>query len=126
MTEGAVTECEQLGAQDLDMTIGDHQNEDLDMTNAVHQNRASEAKEPSVEREAEVSNGLDGSSIANHIPSRLLNTSAEQRGRCPYKAAGRLGLKVARGRSKSPDVTEVGKSVSASTGHGAETSSTLP
>jgi hypothetical protein len=43
VTEGAVPECEQLGAQDLDMTIGDHQNEDLDMTNAVHQNRASEA-----------------------------------------------------------------------------------
>jgi hypothetical protein len=32
VTEGAVPEREQLGAQDLDMTIGDHQNEDLDMT----------------------------------------------------------------------------------------------
>ena len=79
-----------------------------------------------MEREAEVSNGLDGSSIANHIPSRLLNTSAEQRGRRPHKAAGRLGLKVARGRSKSADVAEAGKIVSASTGHGAETTSTLP
>ena len=49
MTEGAVPECEQLGAQDLDMTHGDHQNEDWDMTNAVHQNRTPEAKEPSVD-----------------------------------------------------------------------------
>ena len=32
VTEGAAPECEQLGAQDLDMTHGDHQNEDLDMT----------------------------------------------------------------------------------------------
>ena len=133
VAEGAVHESEQLSAKDLDMTNGTHQNEDpdnqdldLDMTNAVHEDRASEAEEPSMEQEAEVSNGLDGSSTENHIPSRLLHTSVKRRGRRPYKAAGRLGLKVARGRSKSPDVVEAGTNVSASTGHGVENDSTLP
>jgi hypothetical protein len=79
-----------------------------------------------VERDTEVSYGVDVSLIVNHIPSRLLQISVGQRGRRPYKAAGRLGLKVARGRSKSANVAEAGKIVSASTGHGAETTSTLP
>ena len=111
VAEDAVPESEQLSAEDLDVT-----NQDLDMTNAVS----------SMEREAEVSNGSDGSSTENHIPSRLLNTSVKQRSRRPYKAAGRLGLKVARGRSKKREIVEAGTSASASTGHGADRANTVP
>ena len=93
------------------------------MTNALHQNRA---LMPSVEEDAKVMNEADGSSIENHIPCRLLHTSVGQRRRRPYKADGRLGLKVARGRSKCADVVEAGTRASVSTGHGAEDDVTDP
>ena len=57
-----------------------------------------QAREPSAEREAEVSESGD------NITSRELNSSVRGRGRRPYKAAGRRGIRVARTRSKSPDV----------------------
>jgi hypothetical protein len=93
------------------------------MSKAIHQNRASM---PSVDEDAEVMNGIDGNSIENYIPFRLLHTSVGRCVRRHYKAAGRLGLKVARGRSKSPDVAEAGERASVSTGHGAESTTTLP
>jgi hypothetical protein len=100
VTEDVVPEREQLSAQDLDQN--------------------------SSEEDAVVMKEADGGFTLNHIPSRLLHTSAGRRGRRPYKAAGRLGLKVARGRSKSPDVAEAGERASVSTGHGAESTTTLP
>ena len=50
--------------------------------------------------------------MVNSIPSRLLNSSAGGRGRRQYEAAGRIGLKVARRRSKSPEVVVARDSIS--------------
>ena len=61
----------------------------------------------------------------SHVPFTFLNTSEGRGGRRPYKAAGRRGLKVARGFSKSPEVVEEG-SVEALNGRGADITSTAP
>ena len=56
--------------------------------------------------------------MVNSIPSRLLNSSAGGRGRRQYEAAGRIGLKVARKSSKSPEVVVARDSISDSSAEG--------
>ena len=67
----------------------------------------------------EVSSELEDKS-ARELPM-LLNTSDGRGGRCSYKVAGRLGHKVARGRSKSPNAVEDGSSATASNRDGVDT-----
>jgi hypothetical protein len=79
-------------------------------------------EEPTANQDAQVEIKEEKTSI---VPFKLLNTSGERGGRRSYKAAGRRGLKVARGRSKSPEVVE-GGSVDALNGRGADNISTAP
>ena len=80
--------------------------------------------EPPVGVAAEVSSELVDKSV-RELP-KLLNTSDGRRGRRSYKAAGRLGNKVARGRSKSPNVVEDGNRVPASNRDDVDITTTAP
>ena len=56
--------------------------------------------------------------MVNSIPSRLLNSSAGERGKRQYEVAGRIRLKVARRRSRSPEVVVARDSISDSSAEG--------
>ena len=91
-------------------------------TQAPRAREFSEVREPSVEEDAEVPSVLRDEQVS-HVPFKSVNMS--HRGRRSYKVAGRLGVKVARGRSKSPEAVVAG-SINALNGHRVKKATTAP